>query len=103
MNWGAILIGALIGVLAFVIEGLWKSRRRRPKFEPPPGALMLNELREQLFAASRRLGVLKQEYARRQREARRFDDEKFRAELDKALKNPNQRMFHRGDNPHFMQ
>ena len=52
----------------------------------------INELREELFACSRRLGQLKQELARRQREARAKVNAEFEKMLHEFINNPDAAM-----------
>jgi len=60
----------------------------RKTVEAPGFPEDINDLREELFAASRRLGRLKQEFARRQREARIKMSEEFAKALRHAMNNP---------------
>jgi len=77
----------------------WNNTRARYDYDPSqlelisarPGVVVwtfptdVNNLKAELMETARRLGALRQELARRQREARKAEVEAFRAELEKAL------------------
>lgn len=66
----------------------WERQVAARSAEHAPIPADINELRAELFATSRRMGRLKAELARRQREAQRVQREMLESYLKHAIENP---------------
>lgn len=85
------LVGLLHSMTAHYTEVPGRQGGQFTKLEltsRAPDEMTMDQLREQLFAASRRLGRLKTEFHRRQRESRRASDEVLTLTIRRLLDNP---------------